>query len=404
MRNVVLIKFGEIGLKGKNRYIFESVLMDNIRLATGAVKNQLKLSRGRIYLYCDDKHPTHFYRDRLQHVFGLVGFAFAKEMPNQNSMADLVKLTLTVLKETDCSQVRTFKVDARRAAKDFPLDTMDLNKEIGAVILKEYPQWEVDVHQPDCCVYVEVRQEGLYVFTHFQSESGPGGLPVGVGGRGLLLLSGGIDSPVAGWSMLKRGMQIDAVHFHSFPYTGEKAREKAIDLARALTQWKLRTIHLYMPFFTRVQETVNQLCPEPTWTLIHRRFMLRIAERIAVQKNEQIQGPYHGFITGDNLGQVASQTIQNIAVVSHASKIPVLRPLISFDKQEIIERAAKIDTLRISQRPHADCCTIFASKIPITKAYEDEILVAETRLPINSLIEEALEKMQIIRIPYENAK
>jgi thiamine biosynthesis protein ThiI len=196
-------------------------------------------------------------------------------------------------------------------------------------------------------------------------------------------------------------MMIDAVHFHSFPYTGEKAKEKALDLARILTQWKLRHINLFIPFFTHVQETVNKLCPEPTWTLIHRRFMLRIAEKIALQGTDHNFKPYHCIITGDNLGQVASQTIQNIGVVSLATKLPVLRPLIAYDKQEIITKAREIDTLRISTQPHLDCCTIFAPKVPLTKALESEIVQAESALPIEELVRESLDKMEIIKIPYK---
>lgn len=390
MKKVILIKYGEIALKGKNRHQFESSMMTNIRLATGVNAMAVEKQRGRFYLHLSKEKQVPHYSEALKWVFGIVGFAVADRLALRTNLEAVEKAILQRI-ETLGSKSLSFRIDARRASKLFPLDSMEINKKIGTVLLSHFPHWKVNLNNPELSIFIEVRDEGIFVYSSDDYGKGYGGLPVGMGGRGLLLLSGGIDSPVAGWTLLKRGMAIDALYFHSFPYTGEKAKEKVIDLTRILTRWKLRTIHLYVPYFTHVQETINKNCPESTWTILHRRFMMRIATKVA-------KSSYHALITGENLGQVASQTIQNISIINKATDLPILRPLISFDKQEIIKMAEQIGTFRISSRPYQDCCTLFAPKNPETKAKEGEILKAEETLPFDALISEALEKMEIIRM------
>ncbi len=394
---IILIKYGEIALKGRNRSLFESVLLDNLQFATGATRDQLYCEQARVYLHPDPDKPASFYHEAIKRVFGVVGFASTHRLPFQQSLTALADSVISVLKDNVQHSSLKFRIETRRATKNFQSHSMAVDREIGACVLAHFPQWKVDLKNPELTVFIEIRNEGIFIYLNVEEEKGPGGLPVGVSGRGLLLLSGGIDSPVAGWSMLKRGMLIDAVHFHSFPYTGEEVKNKVRDIVQELTRWKLRAMNLFIPYFTRIQETVNQKCPEAVWTIVHRRFMMRIAERIAVGPLAKPLKPYHALITGDNLGQVASQTVQNIGVVDRSTKLPVLRPLISFDKLEIVALAERIGTFEISKRPHEDCCTIFAPKNPKTKAIESEILAAESALDIESLIRESLEKMEIVR-------
>lgn len=390
MKKVILIKYGEIALKGKNRYQFELLMMENIRLAIGENAIAVEKQRGRFYLHLTEKKQVPHYSKALKRVFGIVGFAVADRLALHTNLEAVKKAVLQRIEILGLNSL-SFRIDARRALKLFPLDSMEINKKIGAVVLSRFSHWKVNLNNPDLLIFIEVRNEGIFVYSSEDYEKGPGGLPVGVGGNGLLLLSGGIDSPVAGWRLLKRGMAIDTLYFHSFPYTGEKAKEKVIDLTRILTRWKLRSIHLYIPYFTHIQETINKNCPESMWTILHRRFMMRVATKVA-------KSSYHALITGENLGQVASQTIQNISVINRVTNLPVLRPLISFDKQEIIKMAQQIGTFRISSRPYQDCCTLFAPKNPVTKAEEGEILKAEEKLPLDALISETLEKMKTIRI------
>jgi thiamine biosynthesis protein ThiI len=402
MKKIILIKYGEIGLKGKNRHFFESMLMENIRIATGVGARDLKHYYGRIYLRLTDEQQLIACERALKQVFGVVGFAQAFELPLTDNIDSLKPLIIELLQQQATAQTATFSIDTRRIEKNFPLESPAVNCALGGVVLENFPHWKVNIKQPDIRVCVEIRAEGMFVYLDHQSTKGPGGLPVGVSGKGLLLLSGGIDSPVAGWSLMKRGMLIDAIYFHSFPYTGDKAKEKVLDLAKILTQWKQRAIQVCIPYFTKIQETINQNCPQDSWTILHRRMMLRVAEKIAHGASPDGHY-YHALITGDNLGQVASQTIQNIAVVSQATHLPILRPLISFDKQDIVTLARQIGSYTISNRPFADCCTLFAPKNPQTKAVAAEIIAAEQKLDIDALVNEALAKMEIVKIQYPNS-
>lgn len=391
MKKIILVKYGEISLKGRNRYLFEAALIENIKLGTGLKSSQIRNHYGRIYIYLEENAPNAIYLKALKNIFGIVDATLAYELPLSYDLEPLKQVVRDLLKPVLFSSA-TFKIDTRRTHKNFPLDSMQVNAALGGVVLDQFPNWKVNLNDPQMAICVEIREEGIFTYLDDSAEKGVGGLPVGVSGKGLLLLSGGIDSPVAGWSMMKRGMSIDAIHFHSFPYTGEKAKEKAIDLAKALVKWKHRPIQLFIPNFTPIQEIINQQCPEGAWTILHRRFMLRIAEKI---------GRYDALITGDNLGQVASQTIQNMSVIGQATRLPILRPLIAFDKQEIIVKAKQLDTYRISNRPFEDCCTVFAPKNPATKARESEILMAEQLLPVEELITNAIEKTEIIKLGLE---
>src|SRR3990167_3207667 len=393
MSPIILLKYGEIALKGRNRSRFESVLIENIRLASGIDMSQIISYQGRIYLHLKSEEEALRCQKAIKRVFGVVGFAVAHQLPFQITLDALSDFIITMLKNNFQEKSFSFRIETRRANKHFPVDSMIVDQKIGAQVLSHFPHWKVNLTIPELTVFIEIRDEGVFVYSSDQDERGPGGLPVGVSGRGLLLLSGGIDSPVAGWSMLKRGMLVDAVHFHSYPYTGEKAKDKVIDIAKVLSYWKLRSFKLYIPYFTRIQEVINQKCPEASWTILHRRFMMRIAERIATNGK-----PYQALITGENLGQVASQTVQNIAVINQSTTLPILRPLISFDKLEIIALAERVGTFEISKRPYEDCCTIFAPRNPETKARESEIIAAEAALDIEFLIRESLEKMEMIHV------
>jgi thiamine biosynthesis protein ThiI len=393
MKKVILVRYGEIGLKGKNRHFFESALMNNIHRATQIPLNQIVLRFGRIYLY---RENTDCF-EALKKVFGLVGFSVAYKLTLTESLDELKKTAVQLVAELKNAKHRGFKVQTRRPNKRFQHDSMEINRELGGAILENFADLKVDLHHPDLTIFVEIRDEGIFIYSDNELEKGPGGLPVGVSGSGLLLLSGGIDSPVAGWMMMKRGMPLDAIHFHSFPYTGEKSKEKAVDLARLLAQWRLHPFTLYIPYFTNIQVTINKTCPEDMWTILHRRFMMRIAQRIAEKYNCKGKA-YEAIITGESLGQVASQTISNIAVINKALELPVIRPLIGFDKEEIIQRAEAIESFRISKQPFEDCCTVFAPKRPKTKSREADVLRVEMKLDIEALIAEALEKIEILNI------
>lgn len=393
MKPVILLRYGEISLKGKNRRFFESTLMNNIRLASSSFTHtQLQLRYGRIYM----PHAETDILDPLKKVFGLVGFAKAYQLaidaPLETIQATAATLAEQALQNTD----QTFCIDTRRPNKRYAHDSLFMNQQLGGAILQRFPHLKVKLEQPDLCVSVEIRDEGIFLYTNRENDAGPGGLPVGVSGYGLLMLSGGIDSPVAGWMMMKRGMPLDAIHFHSFPYTGEKAKDKALDLAHMLAAWKLQPIRVYIPYFTNIQVQINKVCREDYWTILHRRFMLRISQKIAANRALNQDRQYKAFVTGESLGQVASQTIDNIAVINKISALPIIRPLIGFDKHEIIQLAEKIGTFRISKKPHEDCCTVFAPRRPHTKAREYDVLQQESQLDVDALVEESLNKMEVI--------
>jgi len=404
MQSVLLIRYGEIGLKGQNRSRFEKTLLNNIAQSLGLLKKHVRVHHGRIYAFLSkqavdfDQPQCTQYLQRLGYVFGIVGAACAYRLP-ANANLDTVKQAIDhLVANTSLRSDRTFRISTHKVNKAYPYGATQLNYQLGYYVGQNQPQWQVDLDHPDYVVHLECRNEGIFLYSNRYQVQGPGGLPTGVSGNGLLLLSGGIDSPVAGWMMLKRGMNVDPVYFHSYPYTSEQVKEKVTDLARALVAWKGRPMTLYIPYFTGIQIEINKKCPESTWTLLHRRYMMRIAERIANQPQTPDKKRYHTLITGENLSQVASQTVENIDVINQATHRPIFRPLIGFDKQEIVSLSEKIETFNISKAPYVDCCTMFAPSAPETKAKIGKIEQAEANLDQDKLIQKAIDNMEMVTL------
>jgi thiamine biosynthesis protein ThiI len=386
MKHALLVRYDEIGIKGKNRPDFVRRLVANIRRATGLSKDEVQIAWGRIYL-----HPSgdpQRLRDRLSMVFGVKSFSEVLVVPHE--LEPMREAAVELARRAVARGARTFKIEARRSFKAFPLTSMELNRELGGAVLRALPELRVDVQAPDVTIEVEVRQEGVFLCA--ERIAGPGGLPVGISGRALLLLSGGIDSPVAGWMLMKRGVAVDAVYFHSPPYVGEKAKEKVLELGRILARWRAEALTIYVPYFTEIQIEVSRVAPPSLWTILFRRFMHRVAERIA-----ETHG-YGALATGESLGQVASQTMENLACVEAATRMLVLRPLVGWDKAEIVRLAREIGTYEISILPHEDCCVLFAPRHPETHARLDRVEAIEAHLDIPRLIESALARMEIFSV------
>ena len=379
MRELLLVRYGEIFLKGLNRPWFIRELVKRIRTAVKGLHAQVWVHDGRIFVQgFDDLEEC---VDRVTKVFGVHSVCPAVEMEKE----DFDALCARAIRMMEGLK-GTFKVSARRSDKLYPMDSPQINMEMGGRILEARPDLKVDVHTPDHVMNVEIRDRAyLYV----RVIPAVGGMPVGTNGRAALLLSGGIDSPVAGWMIAKRGVQICAVHFHSYPYTSEQAREKVLDLARKLSQ-SCCGIRVHVVPFTEIQLQIREKCPPEYNTLITRRFMMRIAERIARKEG------YDALITGESIGQGASQTMEALAVTDRVVQMPVFRPLIGFDKSEIIEIARKIDTYELSSLPYEDCCTIFTPKHPATHPKIDRAEEAESRLEMESLIQEAVNGVELV--------
>lgn len=381
MRELLLVRYGEIFLKGLNRPYFIRALVHKIRYAVRELGGQVWVHDGRIFVYGFNDVETCI--EKVTKVFGVHSVCPAVEMPKN----DFDQICNQAILMTEGLK-GTFKVSARRSDKLYPMDSPAINEELGYRILNANHNLKVDVHNPDHVINVEIRDQAyLYV----KIIPAVGGMPVGTNGRATLLLSGGIDSPVAGWMIAKRGVQINAVHFHSFPYTSEQAKEKVLDLARKLS-YSCCGIKVHIVPFTDIQLQIRDKCPEEYTTLIMRRFMMRIAERIA--KGEESGA----LITGESIGQVASQTMEALGTTDCVVSMPVFRPLIGFDKSEIIEIAREIDTLDLSSLPYEDCCTIFTPKHPATKPKMEKILQGESQLAVEKLINEALEKTEIVEV------
>ena len=386
-----LIKYAEIAVKGKNRYIFEDALIHRMRQVLKTVDGDFAVSKtqGRVYVDCKSDYDYDEVIAALQTVFGINAICPVVKIENEG----FEKLTQAVLRYVDDEypdKNRTFKVFARRADKSFPVRSTQMNEELGASILEAYPEMKVDVHKPEIELYVEVR-ENIYIYS--KQIPGPGGMPLGTGGKAMLLLSGGIDSPVAGYMVSKRGVKIDAVYFHAPPYTSERAKQKVVDLARKISKYT-GTICLHVINFTDIQLAIYEKCPHEQLTIIMRRYMMRIAERIALE-NDCL-----ALVTGESIGQVASQTMQSLAVTNEVCTLPVFRPLIGFDKQEIIDVSEKIDTFETSILPYEDCCTIFVAKHPVTKPELKAIKKSEERLKdcIDELMAKAFETDEVINV------
>ncbi len=389
-----LIKYAEIGVKGKNRYLFEDRLCDQIRYALKRCEGEFEVtkSQGRIYVNAVTDFDFEEVVEHLKTVFGITGICPVVHVEDEG-FESLCEDVITYMDNVYPCKNITFKVEARRARKNYPKNSMEINCDIGEVLLNAFPEMKVDVHKPDVMLHIEIREK-IYIYSSV--IAGPGGLPIGTNGKGMLLLSGGIDSPVAGYMISKRGVKIDAVYFNAPPYTSERAKQKVVDLARIISKYS-GPIDLHIINFTDIQLYIYEKCPHDELTIIMRRYMMRIAETIA-KKNACL-----GLITGESIGQVASQTMQSLMATNDVCTMPVYRPLIGFDKQEIIEVSEKIDTYETSILPYEDCCTIFVAKHPVTKPNLNVIRIHEKNLEekIDMLVAEALETDEVIRIVYE---
>lgn len=388
MKEIILAKYGEIILKGGNRPRFESILMNNINHALKNVaETKTRLAQATVYVDVADEDKIELVMERLAKVFGIVSITRAavceKDIEN-------IKATAKEYLKNDLTEGVKFKVEAKRSDKKFPLNSPQICMEVGGFLDDEFPV-VVDVHNPEVTVKVEIRDFGAYVYCAEHKIAGQGGMPIGTGSRATLLLSGGIDSPVAGHMIAKRGVEINAVNFFSFPYTSERAKEKVIELASILARYTSK-INLYIVPFTEIQLQIRDKCPEEHMTLIMRRFMMRIAERIARQ-NKSL-----ALITGESVGQVASQTLAALDVTNSAVDMPILQPLIGMDKQEIIDRSMVIGAYETSILPYEDCCTVFTPKHPTTNPKRENIEKTERRLDVETLIEAALAGVEKIEV------
>lgn len=384
-----LIKYAEIGVKGKNRYLFEEALVKQIKYALKKAEGEFQVRRtdGRIYVDALSEFDFDEAVESLKKVFGISGICPVVYMEDEG-FEKLGQAVVKYVGEVYPERNKSFKVAARRARKNYPLNSMEINVELGGVILDAYPEMHVDVHQPDILLNVEIRDK---IYLYSQIIPGPGGMPVGTGGKAMLLLSGGIDSPVAGWMIAKRGVKIDAVYFHAPPYTSERAKTKVVDLAKKVAAYA-GPVWLHVVNFTDIQLYIYDKCPHDELTIIMRRYMMRIAEHIA-RETECL-----GLITGESIGQVASQTMASLAATNEVCTMPVYRPLIGFDKMEIVDIAEKIDSYETSILPYEDCCTIFVAKHPVTKPNLNVIKRHEQNLQegIDELVKTALETKEVI--------
>lgn len=388
MKEIILAKYGEIILKGGNRPRFESILMNNINHALKNVaKTKARLAQATVYVDVEDEDKIDLVMERLSKIFGIV--SITRAVVCEKDVEDIKAKAKEYLRNDLLEGVR-FKVEAKRSDKLFPLNSPQICQEVGGFLDDEFPVI-VDVHNPDVTVKVEVRDFGAYVYCAENKIAGQGGMPIGTGSKATLLLSGGIDSPVAGHMIAKRGVEIDAVNFFSFPYTSERAKEKVIELASIIARYTSK-INLYIVPFTEIQLQIRDKCPDKHMTLIMRRFMMRIAERIA-RKNRSL-----ALITGESVGQVASQTLAALDVTNAAVDMPVLQPLIGMDKQEIIDRSTAIGAYETSILPYEDCCTVFTPKHPTTNPKRENIEKTESRLDVETLIEAALAGVEKIEV------
>ena len=386
-----LIKYAEIALKGKNRYRFEDALVHQMEIALSKIEGEfeVKKEQGRVYVFCPESYDYDDAVDALQHVFGIVGICPVMIYEEQG-FEKLAEDVVGYMKQWHPDFNGSFKVWTRRAKKSYPISSMEVSAELGGRILDAFPEASVDVHHPDLDLSVEIRDK-IYVYS--RTIPGAGGMPIGTNGKAMLLLSGGIDSPVAGYMIAKRGVHIDATYFHAPPYTSERAKQKVIDLAKIVAKYA-GPINLHVVNFTDIQLAIYEKCPHEELTIIMRRYMMKIAEHFA---NE---GGSLALITGESIGQVASQTIHNLAITNEVCNMPVFRPCIGMDKQEIVDIAEKIGTFETSIQPFEDCCTIFVAKHPVTKGNLKRIKKSEEHLDdvIDDLMKKAIDSTEIIHV------
>lgn len=381
---VVIIRYSEIFLKGKNFKYFEGKLFDNIKEKLSDISCECERSNKRFFVTNFDKKDSKKIVEKLGEVFGICSVSIAVKIPNDLKAINDYVSTLKI-------NAKTFRVTVNRADKSFPISSIDYSKNLGAIVLKNNSGLSVDLHSPEKTLFVDIRETG-FTYVYMDVVSMLGGMPIGTGGRGLSLLSGGIDSPVATYMMARRGMKVDAIHFHSYPYTSENARQKVIKLANIVSKYT-GGFNLYVVSFTKIQETIHKNCDGDFMITLMRRIMYRIAERLALKIGSQC------IITGENLGQVASQTVESMTVTNAVvEKLPIFRPLISFDKEDISGIANKIGTFETSILPYEDCCTVFLPKHPVIKPKLDKCLREESKLDIEGLIEEALNSVEVVKI------
>ena len=395
MREVILAKYGEIVLKGLNRSYFESILLKNVKNALESIGNfSFESIQSTLYITeeSDDiempftESKINLALERLKKVFGIVSLSVAVSAPKD--IEEIKKKAVEYL-SGKFDSFKTFKVEAKRSDKSFPLKSPEICNEVGGYILSHFPKLKVDVHNPDLILYVEVRDKSAYI--HAGNEPGAGGMPVGTSGKGTLLLSGGIDSPVAGYLMARRGLSLTAVYFSTPPYTSDRATDKVIRLAREVSKYA-GPFNLYVVPFTDIQMEINKSCPQELFTIVMRRYMMKIAEKISRKTGSG------ALITGESLAQVASQTLSAITVTNASVSLPVLRPLIGMDKEDIVKISRKIGTFDISIEPYEDCCSLFSPRHPKIKPTLNEVLSAEEKIKADDLLEIAIKSSKIIKI------
>ena len=391
MYKAFLIKYGEIGVKGKNRYLFEDALVRQIRYALKEVDGEFNVTKenGRIYATAVSDFDYDEAVAALKRVFGIIGICPVVQIED-NGFDDLAKHVVEYFDATYPDKNITFKVNARRARKNYPMDSMEINMELGGRLLDAFPELKVDVHKPEVLLQVEIRNK---INIYSVEIPGPGGMPIGTAGKAMLLLSGGIDSPVAGYMIAKRGVQIEATYFHAPPYTSDRAKQKVVDLAKLVSRYSGPMV-LNVVNFTDIQLAIYEKCPHDELTIIMRRYMMRIAEELGKKSG------CLGLITGESIGQVASQTMQSLYCTNEVCEMPVFSPVIGFDKQEIIDLSEKIGTYETSIQPFEDCCTIFVAKHPVTKPNLNIIKNDEKHLDdcIEEMLKTAIDTVERIEI------
>lgn len=381
----ILIRYGELGLKGKNIKTFLVKLQQNIQQSLKEYPNiKVKRTQGRLIILLNGHQPDKII-EICKGIFGIQSLSLAMKLENEEAQIKDAAIELLSREKGN----KTFKVNTKRAYKDFPIDSMKMNRDLGAYIIQSLPNFTVDVHNPEIELRIEIRAEGTYIMS--EVVYGPGGLPVGTAGKSLLLLSGGIDSPVAGYLMMKRGIELEMIHFHSPPFTSERAKQKVLDLTKKLTKYN-HQIKVHLVPFTEVQQKIAQHYPDRYSMTIMRRVMMKVSEAICHKEN------ILSVTTGESLGQVASQTMASMNAINEVTTLPVLRPLVAMDKEEIIRISRKIDTYDISIQPYEDCCTVFVPKYPITTPRRDKVIAIEKSHDLTTEIDEAIENTKVIRI------
>ncbi len=386
-----LIKYAEIGVKGKNKYIFEDALVKQIGIALDRVDGEFRVHKedGRIYVDTLSEYDFDEVVGALQCVFGIVGICPLVQIED-NGFENLCQKVIQYVDEVYEDKNITFKVNARRARKNYPLESMEINRKLGEVLLNQFEEMKVDVHKPKLMLNIEIRK---HINIYSETLKGPGGMPIGTAGKAMLLLSGGIDSPVAGYMISKRGVELEATYFHAPPYTSQRAKEKVIDLAKKVAVYS-GPIKLNIVNFTDVQLYIYEKCPHEELTIIMKRIMFKIAEHFAKESGAL------GLVTGESIGQVSSQTLQSLGVINEVCTLPVFRPVVAFDKQDIVDVAIKIDTYETSILPYEDCCTTFVAKHPVTKPNLKNIEKSEEKLKekIDELVKIAIDTVEVVNV------